>query len=422
MGTPCNIKPENKMPKNSLQSDSAKRGVVLNPDCNKLKILFLIPYFIPAYRFGGPIRGTYETGLRLVKKGHEVTVYTTDAWEPKKRIDKKEDIINGMHIKYFPNINNLLASKYKIFSPVGMYSQVKKKINNFDIIHIQEYYTIITFIGGKLSKKYNKKYLVSIRGALSDVPMQSKNNLKKIFNFFLKKFLFSADAITVQTENERKDCRKHNLKNLRIIRNGIDTEMFKKIPPRSIFRKKYEIKPDENVLLFVGRINKIKGLKYLIEALSRLKDRKIRLFIIGPDDNYLGELKTYIDKFNLNNINIIKGLYGAEKLEALAGSDIFVLPSIYDCSPNSMLEACASGLPIITTTENGLHKIISDGAGILINSKDSKALSSAIIKLITDPQLMKKMGAKGSKIVFDKYSWNKVTDELEKLYFKMLGD
>ena len=84
----------------------------------KLKIGFFIPYFFPAWRFGGPVKSTYELGKRLVQKGHQVNIYCTDVSNNhKKRIEKKKDIIDGMNVFYFKNLSNHIASKYKIFLP-----------------------------------------------------------------------------------------------------------------------------------------------------------------------------------------------------------------------------------------------------------------------------------------------------------------
>jgi len=383
----------------------------------RLNILFVIPYFVPAYRFGGPVRGSYEVAKRLIKKGHNVTVYTTDVLEPGKRVGKKVDFIDDINVRYFSNLSNELAARAKIFTPRGYTKELSENIQKFDIIHIQEYYSILTYLTYKILSV--KKYLVSIRGVLSPVPMQSKSRLKKIFDFFCKNALHRADAVTVQTDMEKADCEKHGLNNLRIIRNGIDTNMFKKIPSGASFRKKHHIKPSEKVLLFIGRINEIKGLKYLVEAMSKIDDKKLRLFVVGPDDNYLNTLNQHIKERKVKNIKIIEGLYDEDKLKALAAADVFILPSIYDCSPNSMLEACAAGLPIITTEQNGLRDIVERGAGIVVPARDPEALKEAILKM--NKSTINKMGRQGRKIVHSEFSWDTITDDLESLYKEILN-
>ena len=102
------------------------------------------------------------------------------------------------------------------------------------------------------------------------------------------------------------------------------------------------MRDNEIVILFLGRINEIKGLKYLIEAVFLLNNPFIHLFLVGPDDNYLKSLIQIVKKYKIQKqVTIINGLYNSDKIEVYRGANIFCLPSIYDCAPNSLLEAAA---------------------------------------------------------------------------------
>jgi len=389
----------------------------------KLKIGFFIPYFIPAWRFGGSVKGTYEIAKKLVEKGHSVNIYCTDlSNKHKNRNDKRTDNIDGINIFYFRNLSNRLSSKYNIHLPFEMRKILLDELKKLDIIHIQEIYSIMTYWIYKRIKKINKPLFISTRGALSPYPQKSKKFLKKVVNLILKRPLKKADLVFAQTLEEKKDCLDFGLKNVKILNNGIEIQNFKNLPSRSIFRNKYGINDDDLLILFLGRINEIKGLRYLVGSFSYLKNfPKIKLLIIGPDDNYLSKLIELIKKLNLNEkIIIINGLYGQEKIEALSASDIFCLPSIYDCCPNSMLEACAAGLPIITTKTNGLNDITLKGAGICVKSRDSDALKKAILNLTRTKNKMIEMGKIGRSIVEKEYDWNNIIEILEDHYYLSL--
>ena len=206
-----------------------------------------------------------------------------------------------------------------------------------------------------------------------------------------------------------------------IVRNGIDLEKYKHLPDKEIFRNKFGIEENEVVILYLGRINEIKGIKYLIEAISDIKDLPLKLIIIGEDDRYyLSTLLNIINKKNIQGkIILINGLYGKEKIEAYAAADIFCLPSLYDCAPNSMLEACACGLPIVTTYNNGLCHIVGDGAGILVHSKNSEEIKAALINIIKNPEMRMVMGQYAKKHIFSDYSWDIITNDLEKIYHEI---
>ncbi len=388
-----------------------------------MKIGFFTPYFFPAWRFGGPVRNTYELGKRLVERGHQVKIYTTDLSNyPNQRIKVRKILKEGMDIYYFKNLSNRLASYYNVFLPFEMRNYLMSEIKDLDIIHLQDIYTIITFWLYRRIKKLNKPLFVTTRGVLSYQSQKKHKLVKKILNRFMFKFLKSANKIFVQTKNEKKDCQNFGLFNTVVLNNGIDVSEFYNLPEKSVFRKKFNLSMKDIIILYLGRINKVKGLNFLVEAFSELtKNRKVKLVLIGPDDNYLKSLQKIIRKYELTpNILIINGLYGREKLEAYSSADIFCLPSIYDCSPNSMLEACASGLPIITTYANGLFDIVKNGAGIVINSQNTIELIKALITLNNNPRLRKKCGNYGREIVLCEHNWNKIIDLLESIYYKSL--
>jgi len=101
----------------------------------KLKILYLLQYFVSAWRFGGVVQLAYNIAKGMAQRGHEVSVFSTDAFEPGRRIEEKKNLIDGIEIFYFKNISNYLASKHRIIQPKSLNKQLKK--------HIQDYYLFI---------------------------------------------------------------------------------------------------------------------------------------------------------------------------------------------------------------------------------------------------------------------------------------
>jgi len=387
----------------------------------KLKILYLLQFFIPAWRFGGVVQLAYNIAKGMAQKGHEVTVFSTDAFEPGRRIEEKRNLIDGIEIFYFKNINNYLASKYRIIQPKSLKKRLKKQVKDYDVIHLLDIYSISTLWAYKYSRKNNVPILITTSGVLSDYSQKSKGFIKKLFNIFLKKVLLNAEAVVVQSENEKKDCEELGLNNLNLIKPGVNFEDFDNLPPRKIFREKYNLKEDDICILFLGRIDQVKGIKYLIEAVNQISNSKVFLFIVGSKNDYLSELLKNVQNKGKNSQIIITGwVSDEEKFEAYMGADIYCLPSIYDCAPNSILEACACGLPIITTTSNGLFEIARDGAGLVVDPGDSKALRNAILELTNNRNTMKQLGDKGRKIVQEDFDWDDKLNELEQLYYSKL--
>ena len=121
---------------------------------------------------------------------------------------------------------------------------------------------------------------------------------------------------------------------IEIIPNGIDLIEDQYLPEKGLFRKKYNITNDENVILYLGRIHKIKGIDLLLKSFKLLtKDMdNVKLVIVGPGDT--SNLKKMIKGSTIENKVIFTGpLYGEDKNEVFIDSDLYVLPSIYDCFP-----------------------------------------------------------------------------------------
>ena len=387
----------------------------------KLKILYLLQFFVPAWRFGGVVQLAYNIAKGMAQRGHEVTVFSTDAFEPGRRIEEKKNVIDGIEIFYFKNVNNYLASKHRIVQPKSLKKQLKKHIQDYDVIHLLDIYAISTFWAYKYSRKGNVPFFITTSGVLSDYSQKIKGLLKKIFNIFLKKTLLNAEAVIVQTESEKKDCEKLGIKNLNLIKPGINLTEYNNLPSRNIFREKYNLKDDDFCILFLGRIHEVKGIKFLIDAIGQIRNSKVFLVIVGSKNDYLDHLLKDIQNFDTNNQIILTGWVSEEeKFEAYMGSDIYCLPSLYDCAPITILEACACGLPIITTTSNGLFEIARDGAGLVVDPEDSDALKNAILEMTNDRDSMKQLGNKGRSIIQADFDWDNKLKELEQLYYSKL--
>ncbi len=387
-----------------------------------MKILQIIPYFYPALAYGGNVISCYETCKQLAKK-HDVTVFTTNIMNANNKIKKKEDNINNIKIKYFNNLSAWLSWNHRIFISPELRGAIKNNIKNYDIVHLNTYRGLETIFAWKCAKKYKIPYVTSPRGSI--LRIMKKQKLKYLYDILWGyNILKDSKKIIAQSLVEAKQCETMNVKKgkIEIIPNGIDLSEFKKLPKRKNFRKKYSIDNDEKIILFLGRINKIKGLDILVKAFANLEKEvnNIRLVIIGPDDGYLNDLKNQINLLNISDKILLTGsLFGKEKLEAYVDADIYVLPSIYENFPNSVLEACAIGLPIVMTNACGLTNVINNKAGYAVPYDDSQ-LQSTIKRLLINDKIRKKFGKAGKKIA-KKFTWERSGKLLENIYKNILG-
>ena len=273
-------------------------------------------------------------------------------------------------------------------------SKKLKKEKNYDLCH--------AWFGvpcGYIAKKLKLPYIVALRG--SDVPgYNSRFSFQYIFlKPILKSVWKNAGVVIANSEGLKNLALKTMNIPIKVIYNGIDTKEFK---PKFSKNKKLKI-------LCVSRLIQRKGIEYLINAVKNLD---VELTIIGK-----GTQESYLKSIASKNIEFL-GYIPHENIEKYyQDADIFVLPSLNEGMSNTVLEAMASGLPIITTDTGGTKELIK-GNGVVVLMRDSDAIKKAILKYIKTPELIKKHGLKSREIA-EKMSWENIAREYYKIYRRM---
>src|SRR3989338_996422 len=197
-----------------------------------MKILHIVSSYWPAFEFGGPIESVHQLNKWLIKKGADITVYTTNAGLKKNKniILKKETVVNGVKVFYFPYYGYV----HFTFSPVLCWT-IRKNIKNFDLVHITGIWNFPVLAAAFWARFYKKLYIISPRCSLMREPLAKKNSLKKKFFLFLfvRRDLKNASAVHYTTEQEKEEYLKAGLplKKAIIIPNGIDIQFQEVRPP-----------------------------------------------------------------------------------------------------------------------------------------------------------------------------------------------
>ncbi|WP_017316204.1 glycosyltransferase family 4 protein [Mastigocladopsis repens] len=177
-------------------------------------------------------------------------------------------------------------------------------------------------------------------------------------------------------------------------------------------------------LLFVGRLDERKGLRYLLEALPLvLAKQPVHLRIVGKGI-LEQEIKSQCNTLGLDNFVDFLGFVSKEELaNQYAGCDIFVLPAIVDSKGDTeglgivMIEALAHQKPVIASAVGGIVDVIQSSiTGLLVPEKDPKALAQAILTLLSDPILAKEMGQKGLADIQARFSWSRIIPMWEQVF------
>lgn len=200
------------------------------------------------------------------------------------------------------------------------------------------------------------------------------------------------------------------------------------IAMESIGTKTCTFKPDESkrldsLVLFVGRLQRLKGVHVLLHSLQLLKI-PVHLAIIGPfdqrDPQYEDEIRKTVDLINSHGVHRVE-LLGRMNEEDLVPwyqkATLLVTPHLDGTSGLTNREALACATPVIAT---GTHLIKNGKNGLVVPPNDASKLARAISKLLEDKELRKKFGSEGRRIIAENYSWEKVVKDLIKVYERML--
>jgi L-malate glycosyltransferase len=265
-------------------------------------------------------------------------------------------------------------------------------------------------------------YIISLRGA--DVPGYAErfSFLYKFIKPIIKKIWESSFAVVSNSKGLRElALRSKPDQNIHIIYNGVDVDNFRPLNSE-INEKIYSKKKDFIVTPGASRITSRKGLIYLIEAVGKvfLKHPEILLEIMGDGSKEeKKELKDVAEKNKIKNRVVFLGRIPREKtFSYYQRADVFALPSLNEGMSNAMLEALATGLPIVSTDTGGAKELVGEGVnGYIVKMRNSQDIADRLERLIIDSNLRKKMGEESRKKA-ENFSWKKVAEKYFELYEK----
>lgn len=386
-----------------------------------MKIVQIVPHYIPASYFGGTQKVAHAIGRSLVKFGHDVTVCTTNLADNSQNLNIPIDTaidIEGVKVYYEPTY----LLRYWGFSPQLAY-RIDKEIACADIVFIHHQYQFANLIGPWLAQKAMRPYIMFAHGSLHINSVNSKSALaKKLYLRFLAQNNLYKSLFIAFNAPEELDSSLYK-KRGKIIPSGIDPNEFDTMPNYGLFRSRYPELQSKVCLLFLGRIDVAqKGLDLLIPAFAKLyqDNRDIHLVLAGPNTgNGFQQINDLIIKLGIKQAVTFTGmLTGDDKLSALRDVDLFVLPSRYEGLSIALLEAMYSGLPVLITDRVGLcNEIESNYAGIKV-SCNVESIYSGLLQL-THVDLRDKMRGRGKDLILRKYTWDAITLNLVDMITKI---
>ncbi len=235
--------------------------------------------------------------------------------------------------------------------------------------------------------------------------------------WFSSHFVYKIVGVSEQTTENLYKYEKMSLKKLVTIENGIDGSRFLIDIDRQVKRKALGIRCDGQVIGIISRLEEVKGITYLLQAISEITMAfpDLTLLIVG-DGSEMKNLKSETKKLNIEQNVVFSGPRN-DIPEIFQILDIYLLPSLSEGLPIGLLEAMASGCPVIASNVGGIPRvIINNDSGILVEPGNPQELASSVIRLLKDKTLRQKISNNMKKIFMEKYSADNMIRKYTRLY------
>jgi glycosyltransferase involved in cell wall biosynthesis len=381
-----------------------------------MRILHVVPTYLPAVRYGGPIFAVHGLCRALAARGHQVEVVTTNInGAGRSDVPLQAPVwLDGVRVTYFASE----VLRRLSWAP-SLGAELSRSVGGFDLVHLHSVFLWPTWVAARAARRARVPYLISPRGMLVRELVERRSRLVKAawISLIEKSNLERATAIHATSELEAAELArfKWRLPQVAMIPNGV--EELEGVAGREPSNDVADVAAGQPLVLFLGRISWKKGLDRLLQAFALTKAG--RLAIVGPDDEGLVSRLERIAA-NLQIAGRIRFLprtvLGADKEHLFGAARLFVLPSYSENFGNTVVEAMQRGVPVVATSEVGAAPIVQRAGGGMVVEGEPQALAAAIDYLLSDPHNARSMGQAGRSYVEEHYGWPRIAAEMESLY------
>jgi glycosyltransferase involved in cell wall biosynthesis len=377
-----------------------------------MKIGMFINYYTPSK--GGMETSVINLSKGLEKAGHEVFIFAPEYPNYK---DEKKNIFRYKSFRFN-------YSGYFYVIPLPFFSKTEEVIKklNLDIIHSHQPYSLGSE-ALKFSKKLNIPLVFTYHIRYEDyshyVPIIPESISKKYIRKITTKYSNQCDNIIAPSTAIKKMLIDRGIESpISTIPSGINIDNFKKdTGQKNEIRKKYNIKPDDILLITACRLTEEKNLEFLIRSFAKIKQKcdNVKFMIVG-DGAVKKDLEKMAEELGIKNSIIFTGLVDRTEIVGLyQASDIFVFASLTETQGLVAVEAMAAGDPVVAIKASGIEDIVKNGEDGFLVSESEEEFSESVLKIAGDKNLREKMSAQ-AKINSERFSIEPWIKKIVELY------
>ena len=330
-----------------------------------MRVAFVIPYFYPAWEYGGPPRSAYDLARGLADKGVDVRVLSTDTGG-RRRLKESEKTAGWprVDVRYYRNVSNYMAFRHRIFMAPGFSIDARKQFSGCDVVHVHELRSMLTVTAFRAALDLGIPYVVSPHGGLLHLgKREAKVIFDKVWGNRILRHAAAVMAVSSLEADQARSCRVEP-RRTRVLPNPIRVADYEDLPDGRRFKARWRI-PESKLVLFLGRLNRIKGVDLLIRAFEGVPVDS-HLVLAGSDDGEERFLRRIVPSSVRDRITFTGFLDREEKLSALVAADLCVVPSRDEIFGMVVLEALASETPVLLSSACGLIPELRGLSGVAV--------------------------------------------------------
>jgi glycosyltransferase involved in cell wall biosynthesis len=378
-----------------------------------VRVVHVSAYFPPAFRYGGPPASVLGLCQGLQRAGVEVEVVTTtangDAPLPASPPEGTE--YDGVPVRY------AAAAFPRRFFGARVREPLADALDRADICHIHGIWNVPEWWASHLARTRRVPYVVSPRGMLQPAAIRRGEWRKAVAYRLLEERTLRRAAVLHATSNQEADTLRdlHLDVPVAIVPNGVDVAAADAAMPG--FGARHGIPPDAFVVLFLGRMHRIKRLDILADAfaLARTTHPSLHLVLAGPDEEtLLPELSTRLAA-HWSHVHTPGAVDGTDKWSLLKDAHVTVQCSDSESFGVTVVESLAAGVPAIATRTCPWPELETHACGRWVEQTPA-AIADAIRDLADDPAARKAMGQRGAAFARDRYSWDSIARAMTGIY------
>jgi glycosyltransferase involved in cell wall biosynthesis len=371
-----------------------------------VKILHVIASM--AANTGGPPRVVAQLSYAQACRGAEVHVASFHGDEPQAMLGDA-----GLSR---PPVDNLKFSLLGNGSVLGNGSELGRLIDRSDIVHVHGVWELALQNALRAARRRRKGTVITPHGMISHYGMQKKS-LKKMLGLriYAKGSLERASFVHALTGTEAREIGYYAPRaNICVVPNGVSPGEFAAPPGRDVIDRRFPELANVGYVLFLARLDHMKGIDVLIEAFAAVVECRpaVRLVVAGPDYGFGTISNELAKRLGIERqVHFVGAVHGEEKRALLAHALCVAQPSRHEGFSITLLEALASGTPLVVSDHVDLPGLLEERAGRIVPLQP-RAIADAILQYASSDEPREALRARARRLVEERYTWNEVAKQL----------